>query len=678
MIFTTANTDIAGADGAARSRTWRAEHPDTDQARKKSYRHDNSKYETDASYLRRGFVAWDGEGVTHDDGSHHYVMLAAKASDGGTSFQGTPDGLSTVQCFRQILAMAARYPTSIHMIYGGGYDFNMMMRDIPRGDIEQIYRRRYWSWNGFRIGWRRGKSFYLAKLSADHKRTGKGVTIFDVVPFFQCPFVKACDEYLGDAFTNRDMIVANKAARGTFTDSDLATVRQYNDAELDNLIALATELRARLNRAGLRPRRWDGPGAVAAALMLREDIKAARAECPPQVQKAARFAYAGGRFEVLRFGKYCGNAWEYDVNSAYPAALRTVPDLQRGVWKHHRGDPGQHGFALYQVRYRGKNREIPGAFFRRNEKGCISYPMAVEGWYWAPEVAVGREYCRRGNGTMEILSAWVFTPERGATKPFAFIDDMYAKRKVLKAAGDGAHVAIKLGLNSMYGKLAQQVGAEQNDDGTWRIPPFHQLEWAGFVTSWCRARVLELVLDNLSDVIAFETDAVFLSVELPVGDSTELGGWERTQFDNLTYCQSGLYFATCGGKKIAKTRGVDRGSLTRERVEEHLAMPRAVDREVAATLTRFVGAGVALAQSWDRWRRWEVQQKIMTLEPSGKRIHGTCWCHDLVRFPDGLHVTMCPDYSAAKSSEFPVAWINPDPAMTELSELREAEHEWED
>lgn len=190
------------------------------------------------------------------------------------------------------------------------------------------------------------------------------------------------------------------------------------------------------------------------------------------------------------------------MNSAYPAALQHVPDLNDGTWVYHENDPGNLPFAMYHVRYSGTRRDIPGAFFRRNPKGTVCYPMNVTGWYWSPEVATGREYCDRGYGSMEILEVWEYRANDEARKPFDFIPPLYRERKALKAAGDGAHVGIKLGLNSLYGKLAQQVGAKQDAaTGDWRLPPFHQLEWAGYTTSYCRARVLSAVLDNLDSVI---------------------------------------------------------------------------------------------------------------------------------------------------------------------------------
>lgn len=663
--------------GAERQRRYREKGKEA--ATRRKYRHANSKWQTDASYLAREFVAWDGEGITTADGVHRYVMLAVKSSDGDADYIAAESGLSTVQCFEFVLAGAERNKGGIHVIYGGGYDFNMFLRDFTRDDVEKTYKGKYHTWRGYRVGWRPGKSFYLCRVDSFGKKVGTGVTIYDVVSFFQCPFTKACDDYLGERFTNREMIIRNKALRSSFTMDDVDSVRVYNDAELDNLLALMHELRERLNKVGLRPRRWDGPGAVASALLLREKVKDAQAKCPDEVAQAARYAYAGGRFEVIKFGHVDRKAYEYDVNSAYPSALRNVPNLGAGYWTHHRDrDPGQLPFALYHVRSFANRSDVPAPLFRRDANGTICYPQNVTGWYWSPEVEVLREYCARGYGEFEILECWEFR-STSEENPFSFIEPLYNKRRALKKAGDGAHVGIKLALNSLYGKLAQQVGWEMTDKGL-RIPPFHQLEWAGFTTSHCRAAVLRAALEDIESVIAFETDALFTSRPLNVKIGSNLGDFEAVEFANLTYVQSGMYFGELsdGTQVVSKTRGVDRGQLTREIVLNRIIISKAADRYAVAKLTRFVGAGIALSQDFNKWRSWVTLEKHMVLEPTGKRIHIQCAaCSDKGIALGEWHSTICPLMNHAHSAEFPIEWINPNPEMTMLEELRNEESDYE-
>lgn len=49
------------------------------------------------------------------------------------------------------------------------------------------------------------------------------------------------------------------------------------------------------------------------------------------VQDLAFKSYFGGRFEILRRGNI-GEAYLYDINSAYPFAMTKFPDLTKGRW----------------------------------------------------------------------------------------------------------------------------------------------------------------------------------------------------------------------------------------------------------------------------------------------------------------------------------------------------------
>lgn len=661
---------------------FRQNNPESVLRSKQAYREAHGTQRREAVYLGRPFCAWDGEGVTLPGGAHIYNLFSGKCGDDTTTISREA-GLRTEDIFETLLEFGAKHPDAIHIIYGGSYDFNMWVSDLQRGSVFGLYHNKFLRWKDYRLSWRRGKSFYVCRVDEDGKRVGAGVTVYDIISFFQSSFVAACDSYLGDRFIHRDMIVANKAARGTFHLDDLDTVTDYNIAELDNLILLANELRERLNKVGLRPRRWDSCGAIAAALMTQHGISnlVKSFEIPEEVGNAERHAYAGGRFEMIRYGHTDEPVYEYDVNSAYPSALRNVPDLSKGKWHHATEDCGPKDFAVYHIESHTPNEHIPAPLFRRDGNGTVCYPAHVTGWYWSPEYNVWKDYLNRGHSTGKVIEVWWFESDPDIPKPFAFIEPLYMKRRALKKAGDGAHVGIKLALNSLYGKLAQQVGAEQDMvTKEWRLPPFHCLSWAGYTTSHCRAAVLSAVIDDLDAVIAFETDAVFTTRPLNVKTGSNLGEFECLTFKDMTYVQSGMYFATDEhGNAIAKTRGVDRGELTREHILGPLTAPCARDRVAKASLTRFVGAGIALAQNWKKWRRWEKVNKNMVLGPTGKRIHVPCpQCTDEPGLNLGvLHNTMCPMLTHMHSLPFPVAWINPNPDMTNLDDMRNAEPVYE-
>lgn len=657
------------ADRGARERRYSA--TERGRQRKRDYKRTdkgaaNKRRQEDREYLSREFIAWDGEGFTDDSGEHLYTLLASSDGDRVENV----NGIGTADAFELLLACKRRNPRAIMVGYGLGYDVNMILRDLTPDLLHRLYKTGSVRWLWYRIAWRDGKTFRVT-------RDDISVTLYDVISFFQCSFVKACDQYLGTDWESRAQIIAGKAARGSFTAEDSEAVADYNAAELRNLVRLMEELRLRLFRVGMLIRRWDGPGAVAAQLMSNQNVKEhMRSEDDESVRIAVRTAYAGGRFEVMQFGHVLDNAYEYDVNSAYPSALRELPSLADGRWEHVTGDPGDMPFAIYRVQFSGYGMFCdPSPFWIRTRLGTIHYPRIGEGWYWSPEVAAARKY---RPDTFAVVEAYVFHPATDV-KPFAFVEPLYLKRQALKRGGDGAHVGIKLGLNSLYGKLAQQVGWRPAKNGRpEKLPPFHQLEYAGFVTSHCRAAVWSAIADDPANVIAFETDAVFTRkpIDVPIGSA--LGQFELTEFASLTYVKSGTYFGTLtDGTEVSKTRGVDLGTLTRTDV---VSAWERNDKEAVAQSTRFNGAGIALTQGMHKWRRWETAEKHVYLGPQGKRIHYDCAeCAGYDGFKLGVwHASECPFYGFAISEPFPIEWETDSTVSTEYAELRRTVeyHDW--
>lgn len=617
----------------------------------------------------RQFIAWDGEGEGQD-----YTLFAWGDGRTGGSIRN-PEGLTTREILEFIASVAENHPQAIHVIYGGSYDFNHWLRSLDEDELLRLYRSKKSGRNSFPTievehGWPVqfsvlfNKWFYFKLPGAK-----KGIKVFDVLPFFQCSFVKACDDYLGKDWFERETISYMKKHRdelGSFTEEQ---VDYYNRAELVNLVRLADTLRDNCSSVNLVPDSWHGPAAIASKMFRDNKVSQhMNADLPVPVQAAGRRAYAGGRAEMLKYGDITGPVYEYDLCSAYPAAMQHLPSLQGGTWQHHVGNPqlrkGRNHFALYRVRWQQypEFEHLPGVLPYRKADGSMLWPTNGETWVWWPEFQVAWD---SGVSEVHVLEAWVYTPRQNSKLPFAFVPDKYEQRQVLKRHGDGGQFAIKLGLNSMYGKLAQQTGARlvRSRDGTysWQLPKYHQLEWAGWVTSWCRAQVLSAALENPGATVAFATDAVFSLEPLNLDFGSGLGQWEETVWDEFCNVQAGFYFGTVAGEQRIKCRGVDR----RDDLPE-LIRAAWDDGTVELSKRGFVGLGVALSWGLDKWRTWLEMNKKLRIGRSFKRGFLDSFDDRGMRWSVGLPVD-----ETVPSAEFPIEWINPNPEMDRMKLLRE-------
>jgi DNA polymerase family B len=603
----------------------------------------------------RQFIAWDGEGYTDSEGVHHYMLFGAST---GLYVQG--ESLGTRECLDLLLRVESENPDTFHVIFAGNYDVNMFLKDVDVETLTILKVRGQCKWRGYSIGYIRGKMFRVRK-------NGVTVTLYDVFTFFGTSFVKALEEYIGVEDEDVTRIRLGKADRSSFTYGDIDSVREYFESELLYLVRLCETLRRYLSEAGIRLSKWHGPGAVASTVLRTHRIS--RTPMREEISRAAQYGYSGGRFEQFKIGAHHGKVYQYDIRSAYPNAIATLPSL--GSDWHHVVRPDVSSirpYALYRVEYRANkaHRASPHPFPWRHKSGAVFYPPVYgDGWVWGIEL---RQALVSAPGRIRVSEGYEL--DDSGDRPFAWIAEMYTRRAQWKRDGRPAQLALKLAMNSVYGKLAQQVGWRPTVNGP-KLPKFHQLEHAGFTTASTRAELYPALIQAGDSLIACETDAVYSSVPLDLNIGSGLGQWEETVYDGIVYVQSGMYFAKERDEWKYRTRGFSRADVSAERVLEWLSGMRTANDSISdagftVSQTRFRTIGTSIGKS--DWRKWITSPRVITAGiPGGKREHtfGECasCIHSMGSLGDTLH-TMVPAHSlkhvdyTVESTPYALEWLD--------------------
>lgn len=577
---------------------------------------------TEANKMKQ-FIFWDGEGITHSGNERQsYVLFGSSHTDPIIAKQ-----LTTTQCLNAIMAAYEEFPNAYHVAFAFDYDVNMILTDLKPSQWERLAKYGTLRIGEFRVEHLPHKWFSVTRIRNGKRQT---VRIADLFGFFQCSFVTALKSYIPNhpLMNSLDIVEAGKADRNKFTYDNIDEIKRYWKAENQLGVALADQLREYLYSVDLNITQWHGPGALANYTYKKNNIAAHKDETSMEVRQAARYAYAGGRFELFRMGRHVGPVYSLDINSAYPAAISNLPSLTEGVWIHTERPTEIQEFGVYHIRMRQNEVLRPGPVFHRDAKHNISFPWLLEGWYWSPEI-VGLI----DNGLAEVIEGYEYVDWQ--TRPFGFVKDMYTERRQLKANGVGSEKALKLALNSLYGKMAQRVGWEH----TGHAPTWHQLSWAGYVTSATRATLYaQLAKIPHEHLIGVETDGIYTTANptaLGIEHSMELGGWEIAEYEEMLYAQSGVYFYKQNGKWKGKYRGLDKGSLTAPKMQDYLRSlkPNSEWAPISGPTTRFIGYKAALARSTsdggailDYHRRWLTQQKDIKVGAVGKRLHNPTKC----------------------------------------------------
>lgn len=560
------------------------------------------------------FVAWDGEGITLPTERKQRFVLFGNSK----GFAVRSDRLTSIECLQLLIDTEISNPNAIHVGFAFSYDVEMILADVPVTQMRILRQKGYVLWRGYRIEYKKGKWFQVGRKVGAVKVS---IRIWDVFAFFGTSFLVSIREYLGD-IPELQAIEAGKKARHSFTFDDLDEfIIPYWKLELDLLVRLMNTLRERLYGAGLKVRQWHGPGAIATYAMKQKRVDLVMCkDIPTEVNEAAQYAYAGGRFELFKIGRQREGVHAYDIRSAYPSAITELPNLANGTWEYVENPTTIHRFGVYHIRF--ANRSLftgrPMPFFYRDPRHTIHFPNVTEGWYWSPEAEIGLAL----NKDARILEGWIYHED--GSRPFEWVDDVYERRARWKRDGNPSQIALKLLLNSMYGKFAQRVGWER----TKCAPVWHQLEWAGFVTSHARARLFRAMVQayRTDSLIGVETDGIFSSspLDLPIGEG--LGQWEADYYDEMIYLQSGFYFKKQEGEWKAKYRGFDKGTITVNDAEHVLSQWTGgsnVLGSLTGTTTRFASLGAWLQTSEPENNRnvWTTAERKLTLGLDGKRIH---------------------------------------------------------
>jgi hypothetical protein len=462
-------------------------------------------------------------------------------------------------------------------------------------------------WKNYAISYIKGKSFDLRRLADPQKPYIAGklnavthIRIYDVFGFFQSSFSAVADSMVQSGRATEeeaDYLNAMKGKRSNFATVRIEEIQKYTTLELRLLARMMCDLRNGFDETGLHLRHWHGAGAEASALIEAEKLKEhfgsdiAALNISAQ-QEAAHHGYFGGRIELLKQG-YVENVQLhiYDIASCYPAAMVELPSLAFGQWINQ--DCGvfqanslaelrksieltspasmfkiKFQFPMYEQYHLDARKAVFIPFYPLSyrQKGAgILFPANGYGWYMRDDVLAAIAWLerfvadfprprKRANQVTSFVieEAWLFELQAtdGVNKlPFSFVEELFRKRRRIKDESeqmgkyDIREKAIKLSLNSIYGKLAQSVGGAEG-----KAPSVANPYYAAATTAYCRRRLLEAALLDPHAIVSFATDGIVSTRPLTglarvkrAGDVVDLGDWEYSEANGGLFVMPGVY-----------------------------------------------------------------------------------------------------------------------------------------
>lgn len=582
------------------------------------------------------FIAIDGEGITLEDNTHIYNLLGA--SD--TTYIYNENGCRTMQCFDYLLGLSEKHPDATFVSFYFSYDVNMILGNVHMSYIKQLAKtdkvylfhpdKEKHLGEVWKVEYLPRKFFKLChgKRIIDDKGkkkifVDKAITVWDVFGFFQSSFVNALKQFNIGTPEEIAELSGMKNKRADFDTESIDNVIKYNQNECRLLVDAMNKLNDALITAGIPIKSWHGAGAIAGELMRKNNVKTHIKSCTDLFKTPVLSAYFGGRIQSLIIGEYNNKMYSHDIISAYPSTIQDLPSLKNHREIYTKNYNPDLPYTIWHVKWDLQNPKKPieekyynpvyksddiqspiiAPFPFRDDKGSIFYPLKGEGYYWNREVKAAIDMY---GDNIKVIEGFQFEINN-TDKPFDFVPELFEKRKQFKKAGNHAQIAIKLGLNSLYGKTAQGKGFGG------RIPAYQSYIWAGLITSETRAKLLELAKISPKDIIAFATDGVLSRTQLIPEQENKLGNWEIDIYDSIFNIKPGFYQVCKGDKKPHKIRGYRAAEINFDDIKA-IWNRDGIAGTMQVNTRQFVGMKIASDNL--KWRTWIDGTKQLSLFPT--------------------------------------------------------------
>jgi hypothetical protein len=234
----------------------------------------------------------------------------------------------------------------------------------------------------------------------------------------------------------------------------------------------------------------------------------------PDLEQAGLYSYHGGKNGFYLDGPQdFPDIWQYDITSAYPEAMRFLPDIDKSRWKYV-GEYRRGSHALYYV-YGRHHRCLYRSV--QSHAGSWLDGGSLDGvWITSYELDSILDH---GELELEYVEGYEMTgPEGGALRDY--VDHFF---KIKQTAKGPERETAKLMLNSLYGKFFQKqpvgtvgmfdidtadwVRTDENSDFDWEAGGLYHPPIASLITGFVRARIHNL--EHKYQAVMTSTDGFF-------------------------------------------------------------------------------------------------------------------------------------------------------------------------
>jgi hypothetical protein len=470
--------------------------------------------------------------------------------------------------FEEVLTFLTqhKYRGAIMWLFNMRYDVEHILKMTnDRAFLEEIYshgvQRPGIEYKGCKIQYIQGKLFKICK-------NGGCVTFYDIAQFYNgASLEKASNQYLPEQYRKKygtESVDAQRIGEEKgYYEKNLTQILRYCKQDALATLELAKIIQDTFTKEGISFRNPISQAKISEVYVTDHDQYP---KVPPGLDEAHEWAhqsYHGGLFWTLQRGFFKQPLYSFDINSAYPSVMVTLPHWGNGSFSWI-NSPGDGDYGWYAAEFNCPwipMEEFKAGYtidicYRDMEKKILVNPKRIiypNGTRRQVITKVEYEWMKAHHFPCKFITGLEWSQENNKYKsPFEWMERIFYKRQEIKQSDKTGMLqyALKIVLNGLYGKTAQYK------KGSGRLTNFF---YASYITAVTRLQVAEVALKNLSAVIEIATDSVTLtkdiSAEIPI--SNALGAWGLDEYTEGLFIGSGMRQEwKLGGKSVTYARGL--------------------------------------------------------------------------------------------------------------------------
>jgi len=414
------------------------------------------------------------------------------------------------------------------------FDAQGVLKLLPYEKLIELWKETKIEYDGYRITYIPSKLLRIAKI----KNKEGAVHIYDAPQYYGHKSLDSMSEkYLGE---NKLETVSGKEI-GTsrkYYNENYEEIVKYCKKDAELTLKLALLACDNIEKLGYSFKNPISPATISEKKQIERGYPLELKKMKGNELKAniiAMRSFGGGVFATFKRGNFNCKLYDYDVNSCYPNIMQHLPDWRNGefVVIEKKVEDYEYGWILCDVDseyipQRGTEQysvkeiyEGIGEWDMKYTSKKVTYPsglrtaiITTEEYRWLKKHKEYVKWLGEGYGWKQISNKY--------KNPFAWVKDLFEKRKEAKKRGDGALVqTMKLMMNSIYGKTAQKKNG---------IGVLTNFCYASYITARARLQMFDVVKENYDVIVNVATDGILALSKLNLPVSDKLGEWEYNEY----------------------------------------------------------------------------------------------------------------------------------------------------